>query len=190
MPIIYYYCDYADVRTLHTEHIFEAILKQLLIKALVPEDVECQLKQSFVDEVRTAGTKQLQENICSAIAACSRICIIVDGLDECEKAATREVIALLEYLLTLDITIIKVLVSCREDDQILTSLDAYPRIQLSESMLATDIEAFIMGSVRSKIHDRELRVNDPTLEHEIVSELVTKAHGMSVPHALILFRLP
>ena len=113
--------------------------------------------------MRTAGTKQLQENICSAIIACSRICIIVDSLDECKKAARRDVIALLEYLLTLEITIVKVLVSCREDDQILASLDAYPRIQLSESMLATDIEAFITESVRSKINDRELRVNDPTL---------------------------
>lgn len=133
-----------------------------------------------VDEVRTAGTKQPQENTCSAIAACSWVCIIVDGLDQCEKAARRDAIALLEYLLTLDITIIKALVSCREDDQILTSLNAYPRTQILESKHATDIEAFITGSVGSKIHDRELKVNDPTLEHDIVSELVTMAHGMSV----------
>ncbi|KAK3169678.1 hypothetical protein OEA41_009062 [Lepraria neglecta] len=133
----------------------------------------------FESEAHLAWEKsEASENICSAIAACLRICIIVDDLDECKKAARRDVIALLEYLLTLEITIIKVLVSSREDDQSLTSLDAYPRIQLSESMLAADIEAIITESVGSKIHDRELKVNDPTLEHEIVSELVTKAHGM------------
>jgi hypothetical protein len=93
---------------------------------------------------------------------------------------------LLESLINLGQPTVKVLVSCREDDQILTCFDAFSRIQVSESMLATDIEAFITGSVKSRIRSRRLKLKDPTLERNIVSDLIAKAQGMSVLQNLII----
>ena len=174
----YYYCDYADSRTLQAEHLFEAIMKQLIMQSLVPTEVERQLRQSVIDEARVPGAALLQRSILSSIEAFPGLYIIIDGLDECEKEARRDTITLIEALLVRDKAAVKTFVSCREDEHILRSLDVHPCIQLSETMMATDINSFITGNVRSKVESGELRINNPALEDEIVAELVTKAHGM------------
>ena len=152
-----------------------------MIKSIVPEHVESELKHAYLDEVRMADFELLQASICCMIAPSSRLYMIIDGIDECEKPAREYLIALLERLLALSNASVKIFVSSREDNQISRSFDKYPCVQLSETLLAKDIETFVIGSVRSKINTRRLRVSDPALEHEIVSELVTKAHGMLVP---------
>ena len=176
--MVYYYCDYADSRTLQAKHLFEAIVKQLIIQCLVPTEVERELRQSVIDEARFPGEALLRRSILSAVEAFRGLHVIIDGLDECEKEARRDSIALIKALLVHDKAAVKVFVSCREDEHILRSLDVHPCIQLSETMMATDINAFITGTVRSKVKSGELRINNPALEDEVVAELVTKAHGM------------
>ena len=153
-------------------------MKQLIMQSLVSIEVERQLRQSVIDEARVPGEALLQSSISSSIEASPGLYIIIDGLDECEKEARRDAIALIEALLVRDKAAVKTLVSCREDEHILRSLDVHPCIQLSETMMATDINAFITGAVRSKVESGELRINNPALEDEVVTELVTKAHGM------------
>ena len=176
--VVYYYCDYADPRTLQAKHLFEAIAKQLIMRGLVPAEVECQLRQSVIDEARVPGETLLQKSILSTVEAFRGLYVILDGLDECENETRRDVITLIERLLVHNEAAVKIFVSCREDEHILRSLDVHPCIQLSETMMAIDIDAFITGSVRSKVKSGELRINSPALEEEIVVELVTKAHGM------------
>ena len=178
LHVVYYYCDYADSRTLQAKHLFGAIVKQLIMQGLVPKEVECQLRQSVIDEARVPGEAFLQTSIMSAIEASPGLYVIIDGLDECEKEARRDAIALIEALLVHNKAAVKTFVSCREEEHILRSLDVHPCIQLSETMMANDIDAFITGTVRSKVKSGELRISSPTLEQEIVTELVTKAHGM------------
>ena len=178
LHVVYYYCDYADSRTLQAKHLFEAIMKQLVMQGLVPKEVECQLRQSVIDEARVPGEASLQRSILSSVEASPGLCVIIDGLDECEKEARRDAIALIEALLIHNKAAVKTFVSCREDEHILRSLDVHPCIQLSETMMATDIDAFITGTVRSKVKSGELRINSPALEEEVVVELGTKAHGM------------
>lgn len=179
-PVVYYYCDYADPRTLQTKHLFEAIAKQLIMRGLVPAEVECQLRQSVIDEARVPGETLLQKSILSTVEAFPGLYVILDGLDECENETRRDTTTLIERLLAHNEAAVKIFVSCREDEHILRSLDAHPCIQLSETMMAIDIDAFITGSVRSKMKSGELRINSPALEEEIVAELVTRAHGMYV----------
>ena len=176
--MVYYYCDYADSRTLEAKHLLEAIMKQLIMQSLVSTEIERQLRQSVIDEARVPGEALLQRSILSAIEACPGLYIVIDGLDECEKEARRDAIALIETLLVHKEAAVKTFVACRDDEHILRSLDAYPRIQLSEKMMATDINAYITGTVRHKVKSGELGINNPALEDEIVTELVTKAHGM------------
>ena len=178
LHVVYYYCDYADSRTLQAKHLFEAVMKQLIMQGLVPKEIECQLRQSVIDEARVPGETYLQTSILSTIEASPGLCVIIDGLDECEKEARRDAIALIEALLVHKKAAVKTFVSCREDEHILRSLGVHPCIQLSEKMMATDIDAFITGTVRSKVKSGELRINTPALEEEIVAELVSKAHGM------------
>ena len=176
--VVYYYCDYADPKTLQAKHLFEAIVKQLIMQGLVPADVECQLRQSVIDEARVPEETLLQKSILSTVEAFQGLYVILDGLDECENETRRDVTALIEHLLANNEAAVKIFVSCRDDEHILRSLDVHPCIQLSETMMAIDIDAFVTGSVRSKVKSGELRMNSPALEGEIVAELVTKAHGM------------
>ena len=176
--VVYYYCDYADAKTLQSKHLFEAIVKQLIMQGLVPAEIECQLRQSVIDEARVPGETLLHKSILSMVEAFRGLYVILDGLDECENETRRDVNALIEHLLAKNEAAVKIFVSCREDEHILRSLDVHPCIQLSETMMAIDIDAFITGSVRSKVKSGELRINSPALEEEIVAELVTKAHGM------------
>ena len=153
-------------------------MKQIIMQGLVPTEIERQLRQSVIDEARVPGEALLQRTILSAIEAFPGLYVIIDGLDECEKEARRDAIALIEALLVHEKAAVKTFISCREDEHILRSLDVHPCIQLSEIMMATDINAFITGTVRSKVESGELRINNPALENDIVAELVTKAHGM------------
>ena len=153
-------------------------MKQLIMQCLVPIEIERQLRRSVIDEARVPGSALLQGSILSAIEACPALYIIIDGLDECENEARRDAVALIEALLVQKNAAIKAFVSCREEEHLLRSLDVYPCIQLSETMMDNDINAFITGTVRSKVESGELRINKPTLEDKIVAELVTKAHGM------------
>ena len=176
--MLYYYCDYADTKTLQAKHLLEALVKQLIIQGLVPAEVECQLRQSVIDEARVPGETLLQKSILSTVEAFRGLYVILDGLDECENETRRDVTALIEHLLVQNEAVIKIFVSCREDEHILRSLDVHPCIQLSETIMASDINAFITGSVRSKVESGELRIDSPAVEEEIVAELVAKAHGM------------
>ena len=176
--VVYYYCDYADSRTLQAKHLFEAIVKQLIIQRIVPKEVECQLRQSVIDEARVPGETLLQEGILSTVKAFRGLYVILDGLDECENETRRDITALIARLLVRNEAVVKIYVSCREDEHILQSLDVHSCIQLSETMMATDINAFIAGSVRSKVESGKLRINSPAVEEDIVAELVAKAHGM------------
>ena len=155
-------------------------MKQLIMQSLVPTEVERQLRQSVIDEARVPGEALLQRSILSAIESFPGLYVIIDGLDECEKEARRDAIALIEAILVHKKAAIKTFVSCREDEHILKSLDIYPCIDLSETMMATDINAFITGTVRSRVKSGELKIVSPALEGEIVAELITKAHGMWV----------
>lgn len=176
--MVYYYCDYSEPRTLQAKHLFEAIVKQLIMQGLVPAEVESQLRQSVIDKARVPGETLLQKSILSMVEAFRGLYVILDGLDECENETRRDVTALIEHLLVQNEADVKIFVSCREDEHILRSLDVHPCIQLSETMMASDINAFITGSVRSKVESGELRIDGPAVEEEIVAELVAKAHGM------------
>ncbi|KAL8770537.1 MAG: hypothetical protein Q9209_003793 [Squamulea sp. 1 TL-2023] len=176
--IIYYYCDYADQRTLETDRILGTILKQFLSNGHIPEAVEKLIPQGYGEDAYTLSIIELIDLVCVAIKQTSLTFFIVDGLDECEKTSRKEISSLLDRLQKTDTPIAKILISFREEDQVLRSLQGLPTIHMTSSTLGDDIRLFVSASVRSRITSRELRIRNPSLENEITDELVNKAHGM------------
>ena len=127
---------------------------------------------------RTPGTNEIVDLVWSLIQLRPLAYIVLDGLDECEKQPRQDVLNFLKRLSTLEKTSVRTFVSCRDEDQLLRSLHSYPRIQLTAVALLGDIKSFVEGSVRSRIESGQLTIRDPNLEHQIVRELVNKAHGM------------
>ena len=175
---MYYYCDYADQRTLKTDRILGTILKQLIGRDQIPKQIEPQILRAYKDDQQIPGVSEVVEIICSLMQLRPSAYIVLDGLDECEKQSRQDILGFLERLSTLGKAFAHTFVTCRDEDQLLRTLQSYHRIQLTATVLGNDIESFVEGSVRSRIKAGLLTVRNPDLEHQIVRELVNKAQGM------------
>lgn len=175
---MYYYCDFADQRTLHTDRILGTVLRQLLPEDRFPEEIEPQILQTYGNGQRNPGMHEIGDLVCSLIQLHPVTYVVIDGLDECEKQARQESLNILKRISVLGSTSVRTFVTCRDEDELLRSLHHYPRIQLTAEALGGDIKSFVEGSVRSRIESGHLKIQNPELEHHIVQELIKKAHGM------------
>ena len=176
--VIYYYCDYADQRSLQLDCILGSLLKQLYLYRQIPETVESQLLQLFAARSQSSPDIALVNIFCSSVAILSDLYIIFDGLDECDKAVWRTMLRLFKQLAAIRQTNVKVFMTCVEEGSVAHSLNGFAKVQLSPSVTSADIKAFVQSSVRLKIEDGELKIRNPSLEQDIVSELVLKANGL------------
>ena len=175
---VYYYCDYADHRSLQTNRILGTLLKQLIPEDGIPAELEPKFLKAYKEGTRTPETTDLMELIFSLMQRQPMVYIVLDGLDECERSARQDILSFLERLSTLAGASVRTFVSCRDEDQLLRSLNSYSRIRLTAAALETDIKSFVEGSVRARIVSGQLTIKNPELEHQIVRELVQKSHGM------------
>lgn len=180
VAIVYYYCDYADHRSLQTNRILGTILKQLIPENEAWDEIEPKILRAYKDGTRIPETSELVELICSLMKLQPKVYIILDGLDECERSPKQDILSFLERLATLANASVHTFVSCRDEDQLTRSLNSYSRVRLTAAALETDIKSFVEGSVRARIVSRQLTIRNSDLEHLIVRELIQKSHGMSV----------
>ena len=176
--VIYYYCDYADQRSLHLDCILGSLLKQLYLNRQIPEIIESQLLQLCAARSRSAPETALVNIFCSSVAILSDMYLIFDGLDECDNAVWRTMLKVFNQLAVVRLTNVKVFVTCVEEGSVVHGLKGFKQIQLCPSVTSTDIKAFVESSVRLKIEDGELRIRNPSLEQDIIGELVWKANGL------------
>ena len=176
--VLFYYFDHADQRTLEFEIFLNTILKQFLVLGQISPELVLKFIHTYRNVSAKPGENDLVETICSMIESCGEVCLIVDGLDECEKQVQREILAFLDRLSRLQAPVVKIFVSCREETHLLQALSPYPRIHLSPTTLSSDIKSFVQGTVRSRITSGELQVKGLNLEREITTELISKAQGM------------
>ncbi|KAI4235659.1 MAG: hypothetical protein LQ349_003012 [Xanthoria aureola] len=176
--IVYYYCDYADPRTLQAERILGTILKQLFVSGHIPEIVERKLPRGYGEDAQTLDIIDLIDLVCLAIEQTSLTFVILDGLDECDKNSRKDISSLLARLRKVDTSIVKIFITCRQEDQMLRSLQEVPKIHITSSALENDIRAFVAASVSERVTSGELRLRDPNLADEVTDELVERAHGM------------
>ncbi|KAL9035547.1 MAG: hypothetical protein Q9180_004806, partial [Flavoplaca navasiana] len=178
-PVIaYHYCDYANRKTLQAETILGTILKQFLVNGHIPEELEKKFPRGYGEDAHTLDVGDLSDLLCVAIRRFPLAFIVIDGLDECEKASRKVVLDLLHRLQKPEKSTVKTFISCRQEDQILRSFEGVLMVQMTASALKDDIQLFVADSVSSRIESGELRVRNPDLAQEITDELVNKAQGM------------
>ena len=176
--VIYYYCDYANQLTLQPNQIFGTLLRQSIVNDEIPEAIEKRIPLGYIESGQSLELNDLVDLLCLAFRHSRLHYIILDGLDECGKEARAKVMSVLDRLSGLGSALLKTLILCREEDQLLRTLNQVPQIKISPEASKGDIESFVVGSVKTRIKSRQLRIRNPKLEGEIVSELVSKAHGM------------
>ncbi|KAL8655330.1 MAG: hypothetical protein Q9226_003086 [Calogaya cf. arnoldii] len=176
--VVYYYCDYADQRTLQPERILGTILKQFFVNGHIPGALEKKFPRGYGEDRHTLNFDDLVDLVFLAIRQTALTYIIIDGLDECERDARKEMSRFVDRLQGIVSPTTKVFISCRQEDQILRSLQDVPMIDLTPSALKDDIRLFVAASVSSRMTSGELRIRNPDLAKDITDELVGKAHGM------------
>ena len=176
--VIYYYCDYADQRTLHHTNILGSLLKQLFLNHQISEHIETQLLQLYAGGTRSPAEKDLSDIFYSVVKSRPKLYIIFDGLDECEKPVWKAMLKILEHLGNLEQCTVKIFLTCVEEDSISHHLANYGCVQLSPAATAEDIKSYVTSSVRSKIEGGELRIRNSKLQQDIITELSSRANGM------------
>ena len=176
--VIYYYCDYADQRTLHLDRVLGSLLKQLLINHQVPEHIETQLLQVYAGESRSPSENALEDIFYSVIALRSLLYVVFDGLDECENSIWKAILKILERLGAMGRCKVKIFMTCVEEGSVSHHLASHACIQLSPAATTEDIRSFITSSVRSRIDSGDLKIRSPKLEQDITRGLISRANGM------------
>ena len=178
--VAFHYCDYTDNLTLGPKGIFGNLIQQLLCALQLPDDVAAEIKKLFEDGTYKPTVQEIEHLLCRSLELCPSVFLVLDGLDECDQASRGVVLSIVGWLMTLDSCIVRLFVSSQGDVQILNALERYPKIQLSSTVLSHDIESYVAHATRTLIKEGQLLIQGPGIEHEIVTELTSRANGMYV----------
>ena len=178
MDVIYYYCDYADQRTLHLDHVLGSLLEQLFLNYQIPEHIETQLLQVYAGGTRSPAANTLSDIFYSVVALRPELYVVFDGLDECEKPVWKAMLKILERLGAIGQCNVKVFITCVEEASVSHQLGGLACVQLSPAATIKDIRSYVTLSVRSKIEGGDLKIRNPKLEQDIINELHSRANGM------------
>lgn len=106
--------------------------------------------------------------------------IVLDALDECTPESREDLLHLFEYILEESSTLVKIFISSRDDQDIVSELQGYPNLEISSTRNTPDIAAFIHQEVQTLKTKRPLRSiqNIDELENLIIETIVAGANGM------------
>jgi hypothetical protein len=189
-PLAYFYClrSAQEKERADPDFILRAILKQLSctkldipIRELVVEAYE--EKKEDADE---NGCEPLRLNLKETtdliinLLKTNPATIIIDALDECDNERRPELLKALDRIIDESSSIAKVLVSSRDDNNIVCHLDRSPNIFIEAEDNSDDIKRFTQREVARSIDDKLLLSGKVSaeLEKQITDTLIDRAQGM------------
>lgn len=107
--------------------------------------------------------------------------IVIDALDECDPERRGDLLETLESILKESLSLVKIFISSRDDQDIVLHLRDYPNLDLSSEKNRDDISLFINTEVHSLIKKRRLlaySMNREDLKMKIIEQVTKKADGM------------
>ncbi|CZR67167.1 uncharacterized protein PAC_17066 [Phialocephala subalpina] len=180
---IFYYCDYADKRTLFTSNVFGTLARQILeVVENIPEALAAAVEEADHDGHRlTEDSKALLILQQCIELSPHQLHIILDGLDECTEHSQKFILDGLRQVMHKEGSTVRLFNTARAE--LGTSLRLKPsilmsHIHVSPSTIAFDIESYVRASTNLCISSGSLVVRDPELEDLIIHRLVHGARGM------------
>lgn len=180
--VAYYYCDYADKRTLSLIGLCSCISQQLMRNmSVVSSALIHNLDNMFQYPTSTPTLEQVSNLLISVINECNVVAIFVDGLDEMPEIDRKLTFSTLTNILKTVFVPMKLFVSSREDTsylfQNLPSVSVF-KFHIQMNLLGPDIDAYIRDSIKQLRDTHELELGDPSLEEDIFEALHVGARGM------------
>ena len=133
-------------------------------------------------EGRTPQRLDLEEtiDIILALLETNGAFIVIDGLDECDSRRRQDLLLAMQRLVQESKRLVKVFISSRDDNDIISSLKTCPNVSISATDNSKDIRRFIDTHVEKAIQEKRLlcgNVSDQ-LKLQIIKTLSEKASGM------------
>lgn len=185
-PPVYFYCSRnpAEPGRSQAKEVAASIARQLSYvdeKSLLEPAI-----QKYKERQRTGFSKgplDLDETralIIELLAYYPVATIILDALDECTLESREELLDTIDYIVQESPTLVKIFVSSRDDQDIASQLQGYPKVELSSSKNSKDITAFVHQEVQVLKCKRPLRgvPNVEEVAQSIISKITTEANGM------------
>lgn len=135
------------------------------------------LKSMFLSAHMEPGVKALSQLLASVTQLGTTFYLLIDGLDECEDSARREVVTCLAGILHDSKGRIKVIIASRWMN-ISKPLKDFRQISLEASRNSTDIELYIRQMIDESIENETITIKDPSMAEEIQQALISKSDGM------------
>ena len=186
----YFYCsrNTAEPTRSDPEKILASIARQLSSfqtgQALLPPVTDLYKRKE--SEAFASGPLRVDEScelILQLIEQYPMVTIIVDALDECDPCKRRDCLRALERILRDSSSLVKIFVSSRNDQDIVSRLQHYPNLEIQSDRNGSDIAAFVESQTKFLIDEGDLlRYSDDQKKMEglIVSKVTTDAGGMYV----------
>ncbi|MDI1487058.1 MAG: hypothetical protein OHK93_006321 [Ramalina farinacea] len=142
-----------------TSHMIESADSRAVVLAN-----QTQVSKEQQAEYRDAGKAFSSTILSGSIEACHSLRIMIDGLDECSDETQSCLSEQVSQWLNVGNSVVKVIVTSREEEKPLRHLRTFANLKFDVSMLQADIEAFIS--------------KNKNLKELITSKLSEKAQGM------------
>jgi hypothetical protein len=182
--VLFYYCDYADQRTLDPSNVFGALARQALERLnTIPDALALEIEQADHNGDTISDPQTALHILRRSIGLLSgQMHIVFDGIDEVSESAKKILFDSFRSLLDNPILRLKLFITGREEiEEELLHIKrtiAFSKILVSSAVISQDIESYIRASTRNRIEAGALALQDGSLEGLIVEKLVEGAKGM------------
>lgn len=176
--LAYFYCDYRDIKKQEPSRILCTLLAQLARQ----HKTIFQRLQAFIQErikenpASTPRHDELRGNFAHFLeGTLKQIVLVVDALDE----STQRKCLMGDFKTFIQACpMVKIMVSSREELDIIQSFRKLPQVKINQIDVASDIESFVNAEVAARIRDRTLKIRRPELQQTICETLVNRSEGM------------
>ncbi|KAL9607381.1 MAG: hypothetical protein Q9167_007699, partial [Letrouitia subvulpina] len=188
--LAYFYCavNAAEPQRSDSDEIMRAILKQIScfdanhpIQKPILREYRKRERDAEEDGLEPSKlTLEETKNMILELTELNLVVIVIDALDECDAERRYELIDSLEDIVEASDSLVKILVSSRDDIDVVSRLDQCPNIYVGPNQNSKDINRFIGLEVNKVIQRRRLLNGKVTeqLKDSIIQRITSDANGM------------
>ncbi|KAM3082077.1 hypothetical protein ACMFMG_004529 [Clarireedia jacksonii] len=182
VALAYYYCDYADKRTLTRDGLFGCISQQLLGQKIeLSNSLMDSMDAMFPNEMASASLDEIVKLLTNVINEFQSVIVFIDGTDELPENDRNATFQNLRKVIEVTSSPIKLFVSGRADiSDLFPPSDklAVVRVNIRKDSITSDINSYLRYSISELMQSEDLVIGNPSLAEDIFSALSAGAQGM------------
>ena len=185
-PIAHFYCAKSASEPARSEpsEILGSILRQIstnpagkTVHSVITNEYERrQVVAKFDDSMKRLNTLEITDLILEIVATVPAT-IVIDAVDELQRTDRYELVAALKTICRKSEDLVKILLTSRDDDQILALLSDSAKVQINAHANRDDMETFVCHSVAHVIQSCSLLSGkvSPALQADLVRAILHSA---------------